>query len=704
MNYGHFMLRPPIASSRPETTVLHGRRVTDPYAWIADPDDPEVASVLAAERVYYDSRTEPLAGVRSRLAAEMRARVPAGETSAPWTQGDWTYRRVTTPGAEYDRLVRRSAHDPAAPEVVVLDLEAEHAAGGTDYSRDGLIEVSPDGLWLAWSLDVEGDEVYALHFRDLTTGRDLDEVVDRAYYGGAWSADSTAFLYTVHDEAYRPYQAWCHVLGTPVSTDALVFEDLDERLELDIEGTRSGEWVVLSLLGRGFTEVWLLPTSDFSARPRLVRARELGVEYDLTHAGDLGGGDCFLFTTNLGAPEFHVMQALVGDPSAWTVFLAEDPAQRVWGVDAFAAGLVVTLRRDGAQRLRVLPRTGEAFDIAHDVPGGMVRLGRNEEWDSATLAVELETFVHPEATYAVTWAGARELVHAREALGVDLDSYVCERLWAPSVGGVEVPVIVIRHRDTPLDGTAPCVLYGYGSYEASCDPDWGIDWWRSLPSLLDRGVVFAVGHPRGGGERGRWWWEQGHLASKATTFDDQASVATHLLDGLVSGIVTRGLSAGGLLQGALYGRSPQLFSGVIAEVPFVDVVTSMLDETLPLTVQEWLEWGDPRDPEQYEWLAAYSPMLHLPDVSLRPPLLVTGAVHDARVLVREPARWVARLRATDPAHGCGADDTSPVSPRIVLFRCETGAGAHAGPSGRFGELDYEAEIYAWALAALGVGV
>jgi oligopeptidase B len=700
MNYGPGVLRPPIAPSRPASTEFHGEAVTDPYAWIADPDDPEVAAVLAAEREYHDARVQPLAALRAELAAEMAARVPAQEDAAGWEQGGFRYGRSTLPGTEYDRIVRRPLDAPEAGDSVLLDLQAEHEIGGTSYSRDGLVEVSPDGRWLAWSIDVDGDEVYVLRFRDLTTGTDLDEVVPRSYYGGAWSADSSSFLYTVHDEAYRPYQVWRHVLGTPVVDDTLVFEDLDERLELTVDPSRSGEWITITLLGRGFTEQWLLPAADVTSSPRLVRGREVDVEYDLTHAGDLGGGDCFLVTTNLGAPEFHVMQAMVDDPSAWTVFLEEDPAQRVWGVDAFAHGLVVTLRRDGAQRLRVLPRDGSAFEIVSDVAGGMARLGRNEDWNAPFVTVELESFVHPEETYDVSWSGGRALRHRRESLGVDLSAYVCERLMAPA-DGVDVPVIVMRHRDTALDGSAPCLLYGYGSYEASCDPDWGIDWWRSVPSLLDRGVVFAVGHPRGGGEMGRRWWVDGHLGAKANTFDDQAAVAEHLLDGRVRAVVTRGLSAGGLLQGALYGRRPDLFAGVIAEVPFVDVVTAMLDETLPLTAQEWLEWGDPRIPQQYQWLSAYSPMLHLPDVADRPPLLVTGAVHDPRVLVREPARWVSRLRASDPAAGEGDDPSSPVSPRTVLFRVETGAGAHAGPSGRYAELEYEAEVYAWALRALG---
>jgi oligopeptidase B len=330
----------------------------------------------------------------------------------------------------------------------------------------------------------------------------------------------------------------------------------------------------------------------------------------------------------------------------------------------------------------------------------MVRLGRNDDWDAEGVTVATDSFVHPTVWWDLGWDGARVERHRNQARGVDHETYVCERYLAPAADGVGVPVIVMRHVDTALDGSAPCVLYGYGSYEAPCDPDWGIDWWRSVPSLLDRGAVFAVGHPRGGGEMGRRWWDDGHLATKHNTFDDQVAVGEWLLDGRVSGIVTRGLSAGGLLQGGLYSRRPDLWRGVIAEVPFVDVVTSMLDTSIPLTVQERLEWGDPRDPEQAAFMAAYSPMWNLPDVPARPPLLATGAVHDPRVLVREPARWVARLRASDPAHGAGDDPGTPVSRRTVLFRCETGAGAHGGPSGRFAELAYEAEIYAWALTAL----
>jgi oligopeptidase B len=611
---------------------------------------------------------------------------------------------VTPEGSEYEQLVRRPITSPEDPEAVLLDLQVVHDAGGTGYARDGVLEVSPDGRWLAWSVDLEGDEVYALRFRDLSTGADLPEVVEHTYYGGAWSADSSSFLYVVHDDAYRPYQVWRHVLGAPVSADVLVLEDLDERLEIELHASRSGTYAAISLRGRSFREEHLLRLDVADVTPVLVRPREVGFEYELEHAPGLGpsGADGFLVVTNLDAPEFRVMWAPESDPSAWTPLLPEDPAVRVLGADAFADGFVLSLRRGGAAVLRFHPLGGAPFDVVPEDAGGSVTVGRNDDHDAAAATVVVDSFIRRTVWTDVSWTGGRAPRHVRETVGVDPDLYVTERRLAPTSDGVLVPVILVRHKDTPLDGTAPCLLYGYGSYEVCLDPDW--DFERPLPSLLDRGVVFALGHPRGGGEMGRRWWEDGHLAAKQNTFTDHGAVAAYLLDGVVSSVVSRGLSAGGLLQGAMYAQFPRLFAGIVAEVPFVDVVTTMLDSSLPLTAQEWLEWGDPRDPAQCDWMAAYAPIENLPTLSDRPPLLVTGAVHDPRVLVREPARWVARLRASDPAAGAGSDPSSPVSGGTVLFRPETSAGAHGGPSGRYAELDYEAEIYAWVLAALGVEI
>jgi oligopeptidase B len=676
----------------------------DPYAWIADPDEPEVLAYLQAERDYYDERTRELVPLRNQLAAEMTARVPESEPSASWRSGPWMYRRITPPGNEYDQLIRWAADAQESTAKVLIDLQQVNAASGSSYTREGYLEVSPDGNWLAWSIDTAGDEVYALRFRNLLTGEDLDEVVDRVYYGSAWSSDSGTFLYTVHDDTYRPYQVWCHRLGTPVSDDVMIFEDLDDRMETELFTTRSGVYAMLLIRGRGFTEVRLARTDEPTATPVVVRDREVGVEYELEHAPGFGpdGSDGFFVTTNLGAAEFRVMWASVDAPGTWTEVIAENPAERIYGVEAFDRGYALSLRRGGVGIVRLVSRDGSSVDICPDDDGGLVHMGINHDWDADAVTVIMESFLYPCVWLDVSFDGTRSERHRNHVLNVDHSRYSVERAWVPRPDGVKVPVDLLRLRTTPLDGTAPCILYGYGSYEASCDPDWGIDWWRSVPSLLDRGVVFAVGHPRGGGEMGRSWYDGGHMETKVNTFDDQAAVGEYLLDGRVRAIVTRGLSAGGLLQGALYGRRPDLWAGVLAEVPFVDVVTSMLDSSLPLTAQEWFEWGNPHIAEQYEWLAAYSPMLHLPAVEQRPPLLATGAVHDVRVLVREPARWVARLRASDPNCGSGTDPSSPTSAGTVLLRAETGAGAHGGPSGRYAELEYEAEVYAWALHCLGL--
>ncbi|MEO6822403.1 MAG: prolyl oligopeptidase family serine peptidase, partial [Candidatus Nanopelagicales bacterium] len=468
----------------------------------------------------------------------------------------------------------------------------------------------------------------------------------------------------------------------------------------------------------GTTEEYLVPTSDLSAPPRLVRRREPGVEYALEHApghapadtADTGSSDDtdgFLVVTNLQAKEFRLAWAPVEGPGQWSPVVGEDPAVRLHSVDAFAAGLAISLRHEGVGIVRVVPRAGEPYDIRSEVPGGLARMGRNDDFAASAVTVALQTFAGATVYLDVDLStGARSERHRDQVLGVDQSAYVQDRMLVPRPDGVAVPVVLVRHRDTPLDGTAPCLLYGYGSYEVCTDPDFGLDWPRTLPSLLDRGVVFAVGQPRGGGELGRQWWVDGHLLAKTNTFDDQCAVADFLAGGVVDGarIVTRGLSAGGLLQGAIYSRRPDRWAGVLAEVPFVDVVTAMLDPSLPLTVTEWDEWGDPREPAAAAVMTSYSPIENRPAVADRPPLLVTGAVHDPRVLVREPARWVAALRHDDPEHGAGIDPGSPVSQRTVLFRCETGAGAHAGPSGRYGQLHYEAEVLAWCFAALNVPV
>jgi oligopeptidase B len=671
-----------------------------------DVGSPDVLAHLAAERSWFDTATGHLDSLVGSLRAEMNARVPATDRSVRWRHRGFSYYTLLPDGREHPQLFRdlnvletedssaeSRSGDGSGGELL---LDANLLDDGSGFVELGLTAVSPDDRWLAWSVDTTGDEVYRLHFRDLATGEDLDEVVPRSYYGGAWSPDSRAFLYTVHDDAYRPWQVWRHTLGTPVSEDLLVLEEPDERYELVVREPRLGGPVVLWAESRDTREVWVLDAADPDAVPRSVGGRRRGVEDHAEPARLPDGSDVLLVVTNDGATEFRLVAAPVPrdadqDHTTWWDVRPEDPAERLERVDAFAGHVVLSLRRDGQRCLRLLPLDsldslgGEGVLLRPQFPCGTLALSTNREADVSRVLVVEESYVEPAVWSQVDLAtGRRHPVHRQEAPGHDPSSYVCEMLAFPAADGTWVPVTVVRRHDVPLDGTAPCLVYAYGAYEAVEEPEFD----PSLPSLLDRGVVYAHAHVRGGGELGRRWWDQGHLAHKVNTFSDLEAAADGLADGVVDGsrIVTRGLSAGGLLQGAVFSRRPDRWRGVVAEVPFVDVVTTMFDASVPLTVTEWDEWGDPHRREEFDWLRAYSPYDNIPAAGGRPDLLVTGALHDPRVMVWEPAKWVAALRASDPQW----------SPRC-LFRVELGAGAHTGPAGRFAHLGYEAEVYAWIL-------
>lgn len=578
-------------------------------------------------------------------------------------------------------------------------LDAATLADGSGYLELGVTLVSPDEGWLAYSFDTTGDEVYRLRFRELATGQDLPDELPRTYYGGAWSADSQWFFYSVHDEAYRPHRVWRHRLGTSASDDVLVLEESDDRFELKVRGSRSGDLVILWSESNTTSEAWVIDARDPSQPPRSVGGRRDGVRFRVEHRrpGPAGADPLLLVVDD--RTEGRLMTApLPGpdgqDPSAWTEARPEDPAVHLMRADAFAGGVVLSVREAGAHRLRFLPHdalTGRGFEVTTRCPGGGVFLGRNTLYDADRVQVEDQSWLSPPVWSEVSFVdGSVAEVWRREAPGHDPTSYVVERREFPAPDGTRVPATLLRHRDVPLDGTAPAVVYGYGAYGYTFEPEWD----PALPSLLDRGVVWVHAHVRGGGEMGRAWYLDGKMAHKQHTFDDLIAVADGLAgEGLVDGdrIAARGLSAGGLLMGAVFSQRPDRWRGVVAEVPFVDVITTMFDASTPLTATEWEEWGNPAIREQFEWMLGYSPMENLPPPGLRPDLLVTGALHDPRVMVREPAKWVAALRESDPEW----------SPRC-LFRCETGAGAHVGPSGRLGHLGYEAEVFAWLLDTLDV--
>ena len=695
---------PPPVERRPVVHEAHGVRRVDDYAWLADTDDPGVRAVLAAERRHYDAATAHLASLRDRLVREMTTRTSAEDRSVDWRRGSFVYYTTSQKGEEYERIYRFDTD--SAEAFLVLDPNAI-AAGSAhlDYLDVGVVEPSPDGRLLAYAVDRSGEEVFTLRFRDLATGQDLPDAVPRTYYTGAWAADSRTFFYTVPDDLNRPFQVRRHELGTDPAADPVVAEEHDARFELEVGASRDGRWVVISAASRTSSEVSLVPAAAPGSAPRVVCPRRPGVEYAVEPlaggwSGD--GADELLVVTDDGAPEFRLALAPVpppggGDASSWRTVpgaVAADGSERLASATAFDGYVVLSVRAGTEPFLRVLPRragAGTPHEVRATVPYGQVELWHADDAGLAAVTVVEQNLVTPPTWSSVDLAtGERRELKRTAVPGADLAAYATTRIDAPAADGELVPVTLAHRAGAVPDGSAPCLLWGYGAYE-SCD--WpGFD--VGTLSLIDRGVVFAHAHVRGGGERGRRWWQEGRLLRKPATFSDFVAAR----DALVAAgwadpgrVVSRGLSAGGLLQGAVFSQAPDRWRGVVAEVPFVDVVTTMSDPSIPLTVNEWEEWGNPlADAEQHAVMLGYSPYDNPPPAAGRPALLVTGAVNDPRVLVREPAKWVARLRASDPDG----------DPRRLLFRVELGDGAHVGPSGRFAHLGYESEVLAWVLDVL----
>ena len=628
---------------------------------------------LEAERAACDVQLAPLSPLAAEVLAELVARTPDAERSVRRDHGSHAYYSLTPPGRELPEL-RRSRGDS---DQLLVDL----AAFGSPYAATGVVE--PGETLLAYSVDLDGSERYTLRFRGLASDADLSDAddlplaIEDTYYTGAW-ADGW-FYFTVIDELNRPYQV--HRIDPLTGERHVVLTEPDQRFELTVR--RSQDRVVITSLSRTTSENWVVVDGEaVSIAPRIAEV-EYHAEWDT---------DRWITLSNADEVEFALTAP--ASPTAPALDVREG---RIHDMIAFDDAIVVYSRVDGAPRIRILGRDGT---VRHDLqaePGASLRLGHNDDPHAPFVTVVTESFTSPTQWWDVDLVtGERTLRHEREVPGYDASAYVNEMVYATASDGWRIPIVVTRHRDTPLDGSAPCLLYGYGSYESVDDPwfDPGV-----IP-LLDRGVVYAKAHIRGGGEVGRQQWIDGHLLAKRNSFTDFIAAADYLADSLVDGsrIVGRGGSAGGLLQGAVYAMAPRRWAGTIAEVPFVDCINSMLDPDIPLTITEWEEWGDPRIPEQRSYMESYTPYLNLPDPQDRPPLLVTGALHDPRVLVHEPAKWVAALRHSDPEHGDRASATDRGS---VIFRVETGEGSHGGQAGRYAALADEAQVIAWALDVMG---
>ncbi|GGL22143.1 oligopeptidase B [Phycicoccus endophyticus] len=682
----------------------HGERVEDPYAWMRDLDDPQLLAHLEAENRYAEERTAHLEPLRSTLFEEIRARVQEDDLSVPVASGPWWYFSRTAQGSQYAvhvRAPRRDGDERPDPEAravpgeqVVLDGNAE--AGEAEFFALGALTVSADHRLLAFAVDTAGDERFDLTVREIATGRVLDTSLTGIGYGCELSRDGSFVFYTRLDDAWRPHQLWRHRVGGDPGEDVLVHEEEDERFWMGVSGSRDERWLLLGLGSKTTSEVWMLPSDDPQGEWRVVAPRREGVEYDVEPAGDR-----LLVVHNADSPDSDLAWAPLEARSheQWVPLLASGEGERFVGVDAFDTASVLTVRTGGLSALRVLPRDvtslsghGTPWDVTVEQPVHTIALGDNPEPDQRAVQVVLESWTTPRTVLEVELAtGARTELKRQPVLGgFDPDDYEESREWVEAADGTAVPVSVVRRRGVLPDGSHPGLLTAYGSYEISSDPYFSV----ARLGLLDRGVVYAVAHVRGGGELGRRWYDDGKLLAKPNTFSDTVAVADHLVDaGWVApdGLGLEGGSAGGLLVGAVLNLAPERFRVAHAAVPFVDALTTILQPELPLTVGEWEEWGNPlADPDVYAVMRGYTPYENVRPVEY-PAILATSSLHDTRVYVTEPAKWVARLRETvtnDP-------DTRP-----VLLRTQMSAG-HGGRSGRYAAWEQVAWEWAFVLDQLG---
>ena len=702
-------LTAPDAPQRPFTRTVHGDAVADPYHWMADKTDPELIAYLEAENAYTDQETADLGGLTQAIYGELKARTQQTDLSVPshvtHTDGSsyWYYSR-TTEGLDYPSSYRVPATSrdeipdvtvPPAGEQLVLDAQA--LAQGHDFFSLGAAQVSPDGRRLAYSLDTTGDERYDLWITDLATGAIVDGPLPGIGGGGAW-AGADWFFYTRVDEAWRPFQVWRHHIGGS-EPDALVAQESDERFWIGVDDSRDHRWVLIESSSKLTSEVSLVPAAEPWAAPRVVSPREQGIDYSVEVARD---GLWILH--NADAPQFALSRAPLSSSSRreWELVLPEDPRRRLIGVSVYDRAIVVEHRTDGLPGVLILPRdgqgnVGEPQELTFDEVLYDVNADESPDFDTDRFRFSYESLVTPPSVWEYRFdTGQRRLLKQTPVLDdphfgpYDPAAYVSERLWATGLDGTRIPLSLVRRRDTPVDGTAPGLLYGYGAYESATMPYFAM----SRLSLLDRGMVFAIAHVRGGGELGRPWYEGGKELSKPNTFSDFVQAGRLLTsDGHVAPgkLLAEGGSAGGLLIGAAVNLAPELFRAVHAAVPFVDPLTTILNPDLPLTVMEWEEWGNPiTDQAVYETMKAYSPYENVRPVAY-PAILITTSLNDTRVEVTEPAKWTARLR----------DLTTNPDDHPILLKTEMVAG-HGGVSGRYKAWRERAFQLAWLLHQVGI--
>ncbi|MDT5139475.1 MAG: oligopeptidase [Mycobacterium sp.] len=693
---------PPVAKRVETRREYHGDVFIDPYEWLREKDSPEVIAYLEAENDYVDQITAHLDPLRQQIFDEIKARTKETDLSVPTRRGDWWYYARSFEGKQYGVHCRCPVTDPddwnppqfdehteIPGEQILLDENVE--AEGHDYFALGAASISLDANLLAYSVDVVGDERYTLRFKDLRTGDVYPDEIPGIGAGATWAADNRTVYYSTVDEAWRPDTVWRYRLGAGEPSEQ-VYHEADERFWVGVGRTRSNAYVLIAAGSSVTSEVRYGDAADSNAEFTVVLPRREGVEYSVEHAVH-GGQERFLILHNEGAVNFTLVEVPVGVPARQRVLIPHRDDVRLDGVDAFAGHLVVSYRREALPRIQLWPfgsegGYGEPEEVSFDSELMSAGLGANPNWDSPKLRVGAGSFVTPVRIYDLDLVtGERTLLKEQPVLGgYRREDYVERRDWAQAADGARIPISIVHKAG--IEFPAPAMMYGYGAYEICEDPRFSI----ARLSLLDRGMVFAVAHVRGGGEMGRLWYEHGKLLEKKNTFTDFIAVAEHLVDtGLTrpQQLVALGGSAGGLLMGAVANMAPDHFAGILAQVPFVDPLTTILDPSLPLTVTEWDEWGNPlSDSDVYAYMKSYSPYENVTERKY-PAILAMTSLNDTRVYYVEPAKWVAALRhANNGVNSAG----SP-----VLLKTQMNAG-HGGISGRYERWKETAFQYSWLLA------
>ena len=677
---------PPTADVRPKRLESHGQLRIDPYYWLRDRKDPEVIAYLEAENGYAENVLAHLKGLRKTLREEIISRIPQKDESVPYFDRGYYYFSRYGEGLEYAIFLRRKGSPDCDDEIM---LDGNVLAEGNDFFSIGSVDVSGGNDLIAFTTDTSGNRIYTLRFKDLSTGRRLPDEIAGVSPSHAWAADNRTIFYTkMHPETLRWYQIFRHELGTDPSEDVLVYEEEDESFSAYVYLTSSRRYLVIGSSQTVTDECWILDAGKPNEEFVPFEARQRGHEYSIDHVGDR-----FFIRTNLEARNFRLMEAQDGATSSehWKEIVPHREEVMIGAFEVFRRFLVLSERKGGLVRLRVISRdTDEDHEIAFGEPAYRAALGDNFEFDTDVLRFHYESMTTPNSVFDYDMRTRETTLKKRDRVGGGFDSedYVTERELVPARDGTLVPVSIVRRADLDMDRSHPLLLYGYGSYGASQDATFGY----ARLSLLDRGFMFAIAHVRGGEELGRQWYDDGRLLNKKNTFTDFIDVTEFMV--AVKGadpdrLFAYGGSAGGLLMGAVMNMRPDLWTGIIASVPFVDVVTTMLDSDIPLTAGEYDEWGDPNQKDHFEYILSYSPYDQVEPKDY-PHLLVTTGIHDSQVQYWEPAKWVAKLRA------------KKTGDNLVILITKMDAG-HVGASGRFRQHEETALKWAFLLDLAGWG-